>query len=138
MTYRRIGDLTGTHPETVRRYMQGQSPSVEFVAALAGALSLSAEWLLTGRGPMKQEDAKNHALQNAKATDLLSAVATTMERVIERVDRLERYAQSLGVQLRAAQNGSSNHHDAPRTAAPEARARLIADAVAQRPSPDAR
>ena len=33
-TYRSLSDLTGVHPETVRRYMQGQAPSVEFVSAV--------------------------------------------------------------------------------------------------------
>ena len=38
-TYRRVGEITSTHPETVRRYLQGQAPSVEFVMSLCSANS---------------------------------------------------------------------------------------------------
>jgi transcriptional regulator with XRE-family HTH domain len=136
MTYRQVGEVTRTHPETVRRYMQGQSPSVEFLETLAHALGLSGEWLLTGRGPMKLDEARLHALRESNATDLLSAVASTMERLIERVDRLEQYTQTLETRLRAAARASD--HDTP--AAPVTvtrRAILIADALPQRRTPDA-
>lgn len=46
----RIGRLTGTHPEAVRRYMSGDTPSAPFVTALCRATRLSADWLLCGRG----------------------------------------------------------------------------------------
>ena len=49
-TYRHIGELTKTHPETVRRYMQGQLPATDFIASLCEALNISGDWLLTGRG----------------------------------------------------------------------------------------
>ena len=37
-TFRRLGELTQTHPETVRRYMQGQAPSADFLSTGNGAL----------------------------------------------------------------------------------------------------
>lgn len=49
-SYARIGRLTGTHPETVRRYMAGDAPSAPFVTALCRATRLSADWLLCRRG----------------------------------------------------------------------------------------
>ncbi len=52
----RVAELTRHHPETVRRYLSGQSPSVEFVAALCVALRVNAQWMLTGRGPMLSDD----------------------------------------------------------------------------------
>ncbi len=57
-TYARIGRLTGTHPETVRRYVAGDAPSAAFVAALCKATLLSADWLLCQRGrPLAAEPA---------------------------------------------------------------------------------
>lgn len=102
-TYRHVGEMTGTHPETVRRYLQGQAPSVEFVAALAKALNISADWLLTGRGPMKCEELKAHALATAETSELLHAMSDTLDRLIDRVERVEVYMQTLETRVRAHQ-----------------------------------
>lgn len=45
-----IARATGIHPESVRRYVAGDAPSLRFVSNLIEALSLSADWLLCGRG----------------------------------------------------------------------------------------
>jgi transcriptional regulator with XRE-family HTH domain len=160
-TYRAVADLTGTHPETVRRYLQGQSPSVEFLEALCSKLALSGEWLLTGRGPMYAGEVRQHALKQAAAPELLTAMASSLEVLLDRVERLERYTQSLEVltrgtapetasdsapaskpahvQARAVPSepdGTSHAKPAPLDAA--ARARRIAEAIARRPREDAR
>lgn len=106
-TYRHIGDMTRTHPETVRRYMQGQSPGADFLAALCAALGISGDWLLTGRGPMKLDEQRAHALRDATAGDLLAAMAGTIERLADRIDRLETYVQTLEVRLRSLSGPSS-------------------------------
>lgn len=100
LTYRRLGELTNTHPETVRRYMQGQAPSAEFLAGVCVNLAVSGEWILTGRGPMRSGDVRAHALREANAADLLGAVAATLEKLHERVERLEVFAQSLETRVR--------------------------------------
>lgn len=41
---------TGHHRETVRRYIAGQWPSAEFLAAVCRAYHVNGHWLLTGRG----------------------------------------------------------------------------------------
>lgn len=102
MSYRALGDYTSQHPETVRRYMQGQAPSVEFLAALCSRFDLNAQWLLTGRGPQKQSDAKAHALREANPSELLSAVAEALERLTERVDRIELFVQTMETRLRGS------------------------------------
>ena len=94
-TYKQLSDMTGTHPETVRRYMLGQSPSVDFLAALCNEMDLNAAWLLTGRGPMRLEDLRGSALSEADPNELLSAVADTITDLLERVDRLERRERHL-------------------------------------------
>lgn len=159
-TYRSIGDLTATHPETVRRYLQGQSPSVEFLAALCRALGINADWLLTGRGPMRVEEVRTHALREANPTELHAAMASTISVLVDRVDRLETYCQTLETLVRgsrpvspAPENGSppggAPHADAPVAITSGSdeqhdpgivqteRTRRIADAVAKRPRPDA-
>jgi hypothetical protein len=88
--------------------MQGQTPSADFLVALCSALGVNAQWLLTGHGPMLQADVKGHVLKAANATDLLTAMADTIERLIDRVQRLERFVQALDVRMVAA-DGSARH-----------------------------
>ncbi|GJM19690.1 MAG: hypothetical protein DHS20C14_19030 [Phycisphaeraceae bacterium] len=101
-TYRRLGELTGTHPETVRRYMQGQAPSAEFLAALCSALGLNGSWLLTGHGPLLLQDVRSDALGQADAAELLTAVSNTLTQLIDRVEELEVFVQTLDTRIRAA------------------------------------
>jgi len=100
-TYRSLAELTGTNAETVRRYMQGQAPSVEFLAAICLTLGVSEQWLISGRGPMKASQLKSHALKEATPSELLAAMASTIERLSDRIDRLELFVSSLEVRLRA-------------------------------------
>lgn len=109
-----MGDLTKVHPETVRRYMTGQVPSTEFVIEVAEATSVNVGWLLTGDGPVYRKDVKLHALRDANPTELLHAVAQTLEALIDRVDRIERFVMTLDTRVRIVQasgNPSTNAHD---------------------------
>jgi transcriptional regulator with XRE-family HTH domain len=101
-SYRAIGEQTQTSPETVRRYMQGQAPSVEFLAQVCHVAGVNGQWMLTGRGPKKAEHIRAHALDEANASELLTAMARTLERLIDRVDRLELYVQTMETRLRVA------------------------------------
>lgn len=142
-TFRAVADATGLNSETVRRYMQGQAPSVEFLAALCSVYDVNAQWLLTGRGPIRQSDSRAHALREANPAELLSAIAEALERLTDRVDRIELFVQTMETRVRARAAGGSiietKHQTAVETASdhPAERARGIADAVPERPRPDA-
>jgi transcriptional regulator with XRE-family HTH domain len=150
-TLRAIAELTGTNSETVRRYMQGQSPSVEFLAALCDALKINGEWLLCGRGPMKADDVKAHALRNASGGELLQALVTAIEKLTERMDRVEVFTQLLDTRMRGRENlaaaltdGMERTDEQATPAAAETspragarRARRVADAVTERSGADA-
>ena len=101
-SYRQLGEMTDTHPETVRRYMQGQAPSAAFMTNLCQNLEVSGEWLLSGQGPMKVRDMRTHALKNADPNELMGAVANTLTHLIERVDRLDRFVQMIETKLNAS------------------------------------
>jgi transcriptional regulator with XRE-family HTH domain len=101
-SYREVGELTRVHAETVRRYMTGQTPSTEFVIEVAEATGVNVGWLLTGDGPMYRKDVKLHALRDANPTELLHAVAQTLEALIERVDRPERFIMDVDARARVA------------------------------------
>ena len=102
-SYRQLGEMTDTHPETVRRYMQGQAPSATFLTNMCRVLGISGEWLLTGRGPMKVSQIRSHALGQADPSELMTAVANTLTDLCDRMDRLERFVQSLETRLRGNQ-----------------------------------
>lgn len=154
-SFRELGELTATHPETVRRYMQGTSPSYEFLSALCMHLGISGQWLLTGNGPMKAAEVRAASLREANPTELLAAMAGTLERLGDRVERLERFVHSLETRLRAGMSQqSTNLKEIPRggsgasqteagtntpgTGHTPVRASRIADAVTQRSRQDDR
>lgn len=130
-SYKHLGELTGTNAESVRRYMQGQAPSVEFLSRLCEALGLSADWLLLGRGPMRAEEVRGEALRSADPAELLSAMSGTMEALCERVDRIERFVQTLETRLRARPSGVDHAEQASPVGG--SKASRIAAVVAQRP-----
>lgn len=89
-TFRQLADLTGTHPETVRRYMHGATPSLEFVVAVCDALGVRMEWLVVGSGPMRRSELLKHTLERATAAELLREVAHQLERLDARIRTVER------------------------------------------------
>ncbi|USO00304.1 MAG: helix-turn-helix transcriptional regulator [Phycisphaeraceae bacterium] len=137
-TYRELGKITGTHSESVRRYMQGQSPSVEFLTGLCSSLGINGDWLLTGSGPMQQSAIRDHALRDAGTPDLLRAMSDTVSILIERVDRLERFVQTAETRLRHGHGAGDGEQD-ERAAEVEVTdaARRIGSVVSKRPRPDA-
>lgn len=118
-SYRQLGEMTDTHPETVRRYMQGQAPSAAFITNLCRANGISGEWLLSGRGPMRVKDIKSHALKHADPNELMGAVAHVLTQLIERVDRLERLVHNVETRLNvvggAPPRMDTNHESATLT-----------------------
>lgn len=130
-SYRVVSELTGTNHESVRRYLQGQAPSAEFLVAVCRSMGINAHWLLTGQGPMRVEHWKSEALRQADPADLLSAMAAMMEALIDRVERLETFLQTMEARLHAARS-----HARPRGGSEDARhaAEFIAGAVPERPS----
>lgn len=100
-TYRELSELTCINAETVRRYVLGQPPSVDFVMGLCKSQGVNPTWLLTGDGPMRASEVKSFALRDANAHELLAAVAFTLERLAERVGRLEVFLQTMETRLRA-------------------------------------
>ena len=131
-TVRSIANMTGTPSETVRRYLSGSAPSAEFMSALCRQLRINGDWLLLGRGPMRAEQVTSYALEQADPKQLLTAMAQTIELLLTRVERLERFVQTQEARLRA--NAESEAGDGERTETPaDDRARRVADAVPERP-----
>lgn len=54
LTYREVGERTGTHPENARRYMQNGTASVNFLRAFCKEFKVSADYLLEGTGSPKR------------------------------------------------------------------------------------
>jgi len=150
-SYRQLGTMTNTHPETVRRYMQGQAPSAAFMTNLCSNLGISGEWLLSGKGPMRVRDIRTHALKNADPNELMGAIANTLTQLIERVDRLDRFVQMIETKLNASaiiepksdqstnadtinshNDGSQDERSRPEPQTNDQAGAQIAEAIAQR------
>jgi len=101
-SYRHISDLTGIHAETVRRYMQGQAPSAEFLSRFCEALELNADWLLIGRGPMGATFLPTASTGNDTTGESVHSIAASLERVTQRLERLEETIGQLESKLRGA------------------------------------
>lgn len=80
-TCRQIARRTGCSAETVRRYLHGQSCSVEFLTRVCIAWDLSAEWLLFGRGRPKYIADGTPGLADANLAAILREVAKRFERL---------------------------------------------------------
>ena len=113
LSYRRLARLTNVHPETARRYMQGQSPSIEFITGFCQQLGISSEWLLHGTGPMKADHLRAHALRTTSVAELLAALGQTLDRLSERVAHLESHAHS-----HPHEHGPAHGHGAGGSAVP--------------------
>lgn len=117
LSYRKLGTLTDTHPETVRRYMQGQAPSALFLAKLCLALGVSGQWLLTGRGPMLCEQMLASALGQANPSELMNALAQTMSSLTTNLEHLDHQVQRLSSKAASGETqGGGSAHNANRAA----------------------
>jgi len=54
LTFREVGEKTGTHPENARRYLQGGSVGLKFFKNFCKAFNISGDWLLEGIGPRER------------------------------------------------------------------------------------
>ena len=75
-----VARRTGSHPETVRRYMSGHAASVSFLVRFCEAMDISADWLLLGRGAARQSDAMQDQLARASAQELCAVLAARIDR----------------------------------------------------------
>lgn len=100
-TYRRIGLATGVHPHTARRYLDGDRPSVEFLAAFCRQFDVSADWLLTGRGQRNWSGMRSWARQTCTSGDLCRLLGDVLDSAEARAEALEsRFRPPVGTRLR--------------------------------------
>ena len=140
-SYRSLAHATAHNAETVRRYQQGAAPSIDYITRFCDAFGVSPLWLLTGRGATYLKDAKAEALANANPSDLLTRVASLLEELSDRLDRIESFVQALDARvprITTRDDTPAPQRSDHRQGAPRDRAGLVADALPQRPSPNAR
>jgi len=90
MTFKALADLTRHHPETVRRYMRGQYPSLAFVLRLCKAMNISPHWLFTGEGSKTLAPTPPPGPFSEMPTrEIFEAIATELDALVTKVERLE-------------------------------------------------
>jgi len=101
LSFRQLGEITETHPETVRRYMNGHAPSTVFLSKLCLNLGISGEWLLSGQEPMMTRDVPLYTLKNAKPDQLMLAVSELLVDLADRLERTEKLVhRDQGIELK--------------------------------------
>lgn len=65
-----LARLTGASADAVRRYLRGAAVPPAFLASLAGAMGVSLNWLLSGRGPIRRAEVTSLALERASTAEL--------------------------------------------------------------------
>ncbi len=86
-TAREIAERTGVHPETVRRYLAGMAPSLEFVVAVCREFKLSADWLLLDEGTMHRAPT-TPSLENVPVPTLLEELHARADRFKSHIDAI--------------------------------------------------
>lgn len=74
-----FGKQVGFSSETVRRYLAGQRPSSEFLMKVCSTQDISALWLLSGKGPMKQSEVAKYYLTLVNEVDLCCELGTRIK-----------------------------------------------------------
>ncbi len=73
-TLREIGDATGVHPETVRRYLADGRPSAYFLAGLCRSFNVDPWWLLFGHWNASQGSQESILCDDSKFSNPLIEV----------------------------------------------------------------
>lgn len=64
----------GVHPNTVGNYEKDREPPVSYVAAVAERYGIRLEWLISGRGPMRNGDEEPTYFQERLAVSICAAI----------------------------------------------------------------
>jgi transcriptional regulator with XRE-family HTH domain len=91
-TAREVAERTGVHPETVRRYMGGMTPSVEFVAAICREFGVSGDWLLLDRGNM-YPSSEAASLEQITQPALFAEVLARIQRLKDQLPVVESFVR---------------------------------------------
>jgi len=78
-TFASVGRKTGFSAESVRRYMLGDRPPVNFLFAICQHYDVSADWLLCGLGAPSRGDIVGQLTLRATASELCAAAERQME-----------------------------------------------------------
>lgn len=76
------------HPETVRRYLAGATPSIQFLAALATVRGVNPTWVILGTGPRQLSDIAPQVLAEAAPLELGIALGLQLQHLGDQMARV--------------------------------------------------
>lgn len=86
---RQVADRVGMNPETVRRYLNGISPSAEFLTAICRVYGVLGTWLLCSEGPRTEAERPEHLLGTVSTRELAQQLVERLSRIENRLGTLE-------------------------------------------------
>ncbi|GEM_PF-4642813 len=86
---REVSYTTGVNRESVRRYLKGGKPSVEFIRQVCLRYNVLADWLILGEGPRTREELKSELLADLDSDRFAEAWAERFARVESRLIAIE-------------------------------------------------
>lgn len=88
-TGRQVAAIVGMNHETVRRYLKGANPSIEFIKQVCVHYGVLADWLVLGDGPRTREDLKDELLEGLDSERFAEAWAERFTRFENRLVAIE-------------------------------------------------
>lgn len=105
-TVRAVSAEMGFHPQSVRRWLQGDSsPPAAFLIAVCERFGVSADWLLLGIGPARPD----HEASGSHAGVVDPDIIEKMAKLGEELRTLAIQAQDAMRQTDPRRSGSDNH-----------------------------
>lgn len=93
MSGRSFAARLGKSPTTVNQYLNGRTPPSDFIVAVCETFKVGAWWLLTGDGPMKQDEKQ------------LALSCKNREMLVQTIAALEGSMKKKGLKLEPVQIG---------------------------------
>jgi len=89
MSLRALARATGQNAETVRRYMKGAMPSMQFLGMVCEAFEVEPQWLLLGEGPRERSATTETQPDEAGVPRILLAIKAGVDQISQRLDTIE-------------------------------------------------
>jgi len=97
LSLRALARATGQNAETVRRYMKGAMPSMQFLGMVCEVFEVEPQWLLLGEGPRERSAAVDADPDETGTPPILLAIKAGVDQLNRRMDVIESALRAQGL-----------------------------------------